>query len=83
MIMKVRFYHICHDLNNSAYYSWQVTIWPIPHTEFGQFRICGNGLCGIYIYTLEPVDAGTRILGPTCLLRPNVKVPPKILIKHV
>ena len=37
----------------------------------------------IYIYTLELVDAGTRILRPTCLLRPNIKVPTKILIKHV
>ena len=37
----------------------------------------------MYIHTLEPVDAGTRILRPNCLLRPNVKVPTKILIKHV
>ena len=35
-----------------------------------------NPFCPIiYIYTLKLVNAGTCILRPTCLLRPNIKVP--------
>ena len=29
----------------------------------------------VCVYTLELVNAGTCILRPTCLLRPNIKVP--------
>ena len=37
----------------------------------------------IYIYSNLSMRACIHVLRPTCLLRPNVKVPTKILIKHV